>query len=239
MNNQNSLVPQGSFLEQKNKNRARVKLYVFVVLAIHGVGLLALLMQGCNKTPEQAAAPPEATNTTSNPTFEQPTNAPTAAVPGSGAPDATAVPPAPPAGATDYKLVQGDTFGALAKRFHVPVKAIQDANPGLDPTKLQIGQTIHIPPSPAPAPPGTVTGAAAVAMDTATGEKIYTVKSGDTLTSIAHDNHVSLRALRATNDLKTDRLNVGQKLKIPKPTLPTEPPAAPGASTSAPPAAPR
>jgi LysM repeat protein len=34
-------------LDQKNKSRARVKIAVFVVLAIHGVGLLGLLMAGC------------------------------------------------------------------------------------------------------------------------------------------------------------------------------------------------
>ncbi len=47
MNNQSPLVPQGSLVEQKNKGRARVKIAVFFVLGIHGIGLLALLMQGC------------------------------------------------------------------------------------------------------------------------------------------------------------------------------------------------
>ena len=45
MNNQNPLIPQGSALEQKNKGRARMKIAVFFVLAIHGIGLMALLMQ--------------------------------------------------------------------------------------------------------------------------------------------------------------------------------------------------
>src|ERR1017187_9650625 len=65
MNTQNSLIPQGSALEQKTKGRARVKVAVFFVLAIHGIGLMAfLLMQGCGQSKE-AAAPtePAVTNT--------------------------------------------------------------------------------------------------------------------------------------------------------------------------------
>ncbi len=50
MNNQNPLIPQGSALEQKNKGRARVKIAVFFVLAVHGIGLMALLMQGCGQS---------------------------------------------------------------------------------------------------------------------------------------------------------------------------------------------
>ncbi|HWH68032.1 MAG TPA: hypothetical protein VNT26_01495, partial [Candidatus Sulfotelmatobacter sp.] len=60
MNNESPLIPQGSTLEQKTKGRTRVKIAVFVVLAIHGVGLLALLMQGCkpNSTPSAENPPP-------------------------------------------------------------------------------------------------------------------------------------------------------------------------------------
>src|SRR6266566_5000999 len=75
MNNQSPLLPQGSLLEQKTKNkgRARVKIAVFFVLAIHGVGLLALLMQGCKGEKEAASNQAEQTNTVAQPEF-QPTN---------------------------------------------------------------------------------------------------------------------------------------------------------------------
>src|SRR5881296_3269664 len=53
MNNQSPLIPQGSLVEQKNKGRARFKIAVFFVLAVHGIGLLALLMQGCRREPAQ------------------------------------------------------------------------------------------------------------------------------------------------------------------------------------------
>src|SRR6266568_6282251 len=55
MNNESPLAPQGSMLEQKNQGRSRVKIAVFCVLAVHVVGLLALLLQGCKR--EQAQPP--------------------------------------------------------------------------------------------------------------------------------------------------------------------------------------
>ena len=77
MNNQSPLIPQGSLSEQKNKGRTRVRIAVFVVLAIHGVGLMVLLMQGCQKPPEMP--PPSAEPTNAPPPFVEPTNPPPAA----------------------------------------------------------------------------------------------------------------------------------------------------------------
>jgi LysM repeat protein len=233
MNNQSPLVPQGSLLEQKNKGRARVKIAVFFVLAVHGIGLLALLMQGCRREPGNQT---ETTNTP--PSTLETTNV---------VPDATASatqtnpppvvePTPPPASATDYTIVQGDNFSALAKKFGVSVKAISDANPGVDSTKLKIGQKIHIP-APTPATAATAPGTAAV---TSSGEQVYTVKSGDTLIKIAAQFGTSVKALRSVNSLKTDSIKVGQKLKIPvkgpasAPSPATAPDTAPPGTTPAP-----
>jgi LysM repeat protein len=229
MNNQSSLIPQGSILEQKTQGRARVKIAVMVVLAVHSVGLLALLMQGCKQAQEPTAQEMAATNAppaveTSAPPVPE-TNAPTV----SPAAVAPAPPAAPeyPAGATDYTIASGDNFSVLSKKFHVTVKAIKDANPGVEPTKLQIGQKIHIPAA-APAPAG-VSAAPAAAAEAAGGEQAYAVKSGDTLTKIASEFGVTVKALRAANDLKTDKIKVGDKLKIPAktsaPAAPSEAPA--------------
>lgn len=43
----------------------------------------------------------------------------------------------------------------------------------------------------------------------------YVVKSGDTLSDIAEQHRVSLASLRGFNDLKSDRLQVGDRLRIP------------------------
>lgn len=44
-----------------------------------------------------------------------------------------------------YTIQAGDTFFLLARRFGTTVAAIQAANPGVDPNRLQIGQVINIP----------------------------------------------------------------------------------------------
>ena len=227
MNNQSPLVPQGSLLEQKtnNKGRARVKIAVFFVLAIHGVGLLALLMQGCKGEKENASNQSEQTNTPpiveqqfqpTNPVVTADTNVPvTPSVTMAGAP-ATPAMPAVTDGtgvASDYVVAHGDTFSSIAKNKKVSVKALTEANPGVEPTKLQIGQKLHIPAPTAPAV--AATGTAAPAVDANSGEPLYTVKSGDTLIRIASYHKTTVRAIRTANNLKTDSIKVGQKLKIP------------------------
>jgi LysM repeat protein len=224
------LIPQGSLVEQKNKGRARFKSAVFLVLSIHGAGLLALLMQSCGKSPE--------------PTTEQqePTNPPPAVVEQTNLaplPNLTPTPPVPtpPVGTepavgrpTEYKVVAGDNPGTIAKKFNIPVPALMDANPGLEPTKLKVGQTLHIPAAAAAPPANRGTGATPAAVEPG-GAQTYTVKSGDNLTKIAAQfPGVTVRALRTVNNLATDQLKVGQKLRIPGRA---SPPSAPGTTAPA------
>jgi LysM repeat protein len=248
MNNQNPLIPQGSALEQKNKGRARVKIAVFFVLAIHGIGLMALLMQGCGHSKDPAAST-EAVTSNAVPAFVEqtnppapPSNPPTAVTPPVTLPVTPEPPPAVvvPAGTTEYTIVKGDILAKIAKNSHVSVKAITDANPSLEPAKLKIGQKIHIP-APSVQGTATVSGAAPAEPASVTGEQVYTVKSGDNLTKIAVHHGMSVKALRAANGLKTDSIKVGQKLKVPAKasapptaiTVPMEP--VPAGGTSAPP----
>lgn len=44
--------------------------------------------------------------------------------------------------------------------------------------------------------------------------RIYTVKKGDNLSLIAKKNGTSVKTLKKINNLKTDRLKIGQKLKL-------------------------
>src|SRR2546430_2593318 len=222
MNNQSPLLPQGSLLEQKTKNkgRTRVKIAVFFVLAIHGVGLLALLMQGCKNEKEAASNQTEQTNTVAQPEF-QPTNPVVTTdtnLPPATTPQVVAVPPTAlaenPGVASDYVVTKGDTYSTIAKSKKVTVRALTDANPGVEPTKLQIGQKLHIP-APTPAAVASTGSNGAAATDTNSGEPLYTVKSGDTLIRIASEHKTTVRAIRTANNLRTDSIKVGQRLKIP------------------------
>jgi LysM repeat protein len=163
-----------------------------------------------------------------DPTISQPTTAvaPTGAVvavPPTVAPPVDPVPPvsAEPAPAVETKVhvvQKGEMLATIAKKYGVSLRAIEEANPNVDPLKLQIGQKLEIP-APAAAP------ATAATETTTTGgaETVYTVKSGDALEKIARQHNTTVKAIKAANNLRTDRINVGQKLKIPAPAGTTNP----------------
>ncbi len=201
-------------LEQKNKSRTRVRLAVFFVLSIHVIGLMALLMQGCRKPQAEADNPTMETNSPAA-TVAEATNPP-AVVPTVAAPPVVETPAATAPAAQDYTVAKGDSFSSIAKKFNVKVKDIELANPGIEPTKLQIGQKLHIPAAPAPvaaASPST-TPPGAIEMGSS-GQQTYTVKSGDTLTKIASEFGTTVKALQSENNLSTTKIKVGDKLKIP------------------------
>jgi len=223
-------------LEQKNKSRARVRLAVFFVLSIHVIGLMALLMQGCRRPSEQETTTTE-TNLPAPPTVEA-TSPPVAEATSPTAAVTPAVTEMAPPAAQEYVVVKGDTYYSIAKKFGTTMRAIQDANPTVQPTKLQPGQKLQIP---AGAPNSTGAAASTGSAGTVTGpggEQIYSVKSGDTLTGIAAQFHTTVKALRSENNLITDKIKVGQKLKIPTATSAPAPapaaPAAPAVPTPAP-----
>lgn len=119
-------------------------------------------------------------------------------------------PMAPEAG-SQYTVVKGDSLAKIAKKEGVTLKALEEANPDVKPTRLKIGQKLNIP---AGGKSSADMGAATGGGSTTEGET-YTVKSGDTLTKIAKAHHVKVKALQAANGLTTTKIKVGQKLKIP------------------------
>ena len=236
MNNPSPLVPQGSLIEQKNKSRSRVKVAFFCVVGIHVVGLMVLLMQGCKR--EQPQPPVD----TGLPVMTE-TNLPpvdTNAVPPVAVETNISAPPVvevPPPAAQEYVIQKGDSFYTIGKKLHVSMKAIQDANPNVNPSKLQVGQKIQIPAAAAPLATGGAAPGAAIPAATGGGEQPYVVKSGDTLTRIASQHGTTVKALRSANNLKTDKIKVGDKLVIPaKAAAPAPAPVEP--ATVPPPASP-
>jgi LysM repeat protein len=117
-----------------------------------------------------------------------------------------------PRGVVEYKVQRGDYFFSIARKFDITAEDIARANPGVDSTRLQVGQTLKIPApgSMPPKPPSTETPPA--------GVELYTVKKGDTLTRIASQYGTTVPALKEMNGLVTDRIIINQKLKVPAPT---------------------
>lgn len=221
MNSPSPFIPQGSNLEQQNKSRSSLKIKIFCALGINVAVLLVLLMQGCKR--EQPVAQPETlpvfTDTNPPPvetvdTNTLPpvdTNAVVTLPPTTTTVEPTTTTPPPVASTQEYAIQKGDTYSTIAPKFGVTVKALQAANPTVDPAKLQIGKKIVI-----PAATATTAPSVAPVVNTATGETLYTVKSGDTLGQIATQFHTSVKAIQTANGLTDTRIKVGQKLKIPK-----------------------
>ena len=108
-----------------------------------------------------------------------------------------------------YKVVAGDTFVSIGKKFGVTADALMAHNGYEDPTKLLAGTTIEIPakadkPKPKPKPqPGT-------------GETVYTTVAGDTYASVAKKFRITEEELRIYNGTRApDKLPPGYKLYIP------------------------
>jgi len=119
-----------------------------------------------------------------------------------------------------YHVKSGDTLSLIAQTWFGDEgqwTLIAEANPGVDPTKLQVGQRLTLPPKTAA---GNDSGPRrdAVVADT------YIVRSGDTLMRIAtrlYGDPSKWRALydanRQTIGESPNNLDVGMKLTVPRP----------------------
>lgn len=216
-----------------------MKLGVFCVLAISVTGLMAMLIQGCNRKPEvpladtnspspdtnissslpaDTNAPMEASNSMAS--MPLPSNSVPVVVPAPiPAPLPTPVPVLPVADASssgaEYVVIKGDTFGKIAKKNGISVKALENANPAIQPTKLKVGMKLVLPAGSKGAADNSATPSVASIGATDSGSELYVVKSGDTLTKIAKAHGTTVRAIKAANNLSTNRISVGKKLKIP------------------------
>src|SRR5437867_1755873 len=229
MNTPNPLIPQGSLLEQKAKGKPHLRVAYFIVAAhMLFLGFL-LLSQGCKKE-EQANANANQPQTNEsalpplNPTALYPTNTgtpatnpaladlpsgPSSAAGGVGQPPTQQANPIeqPTGPAREYVVIKGDSFFHIGRRFGVSSTAIARANPGVDSTRLKVGQKLVIPAPGAPTFTQATLGTGS--------ENLYVVRSGDTLSKIAKGNATTVSEIKALNGLKTDRIHVGEKLKVP------------------------
>lgn len=122
----------------------------------------------------------------------------------------------------EYKVQTGDSLWGISKRFDVSVQEIVRANPGIKANAIRVGQTVNVPrqsqsPTSAPTPAPTVSRATERSTN-AGGGNTYVVKAGDSLSSIASRQGVTLRELRAANGIQGEFIRVGQELTIPTST---------------------
>lgn len=114
----------------------------------------------------------------------------------------------PPVGMGYYVVKSGDSLWSIAKQFNTTVDAIKQTN-NLTTNSLTVGQTLKIPTvTVTPSPSEYIT---------------YTVKSGDSLYSIAKAYNTTVDAIKNLNNLTSTSLSLNQVLKIPLATT-TPPP---------------
>ena len=100
-----------------------------------------------------------------------------------------------------HRVRSGESLYTIGKRYGVSVDRIKAAN-GLRRNTIRVGQELVI--------PARSSGSAA-----ASEGKVHRVRSGDTLSEIARRYGTTVSKLRSANGLSSNRLRIGQELKIP------------------------
>lgn len=100
-----------------------------------------------------------------------------------------------------YTVKKGDSLYSIASNYGVTVNELKELN-NLTTNNLSIGQKLKLPTSKED-------------IDENNSGNTYTVKSGDTLYSIANKYNITVNELKTTNNLTTNTLSIGQKLIIP------------------------
>ncbi len=127
---------------------------------------------------------------------------------------------------TPYTIQKGDTVSGVAYKYNLRWQDVVAVNPGLAPTRLRVGQVIQLPgqvdtskarhvPVASPKASAPKTSAPKASVVVSGPSATYVVKSGDSLSVIAQKHGVKTAVIREANSLKSDRIVVGQKLKIP------------------------
>ena len=100
-----------------------------------------------------------------------------------------------------HVVKRGETLSGIASKYGVSVNNIKNWN-NLSSDKISIGQKLIINPT------------KQTSSKTET-QQIHVVKSGETLSGIANKYNTTVDAIKKANNLKSNKIYVGQKLKIP------------------------
>jgi membrane-bound lytic murein transglycosylase D len=117
-----------------------------------------------------------------------------------------------------HEVTRGQTLSGIASRYGTSARAISEANRGLDPRRLQIGQQLVIPRA-ARVPAGASSSADYASLRNraergSDGTLELTVRRGDTLWALARAYDVSTEELRRWNDLQGATIRPGDRLTV-------------------------
>lgn len=100
-----------------------------------------------------------------------------------------------------HRVRSGESLYTIGKRYGVSVDRLKAAN-GLRRNTIRVGQELVIPAR------SSIASASA-------SDRVHRVRSGDTLSEIARRYGTTVSKLRSANGLTSNRLRIGQELKIP------------------------
>lgn len=102
-----------------------------------------------------------------------------------------------------HTIVEGDTFGSLAIKYNTTSKKIQELNPDVDPTKLQIGKKIR------------VSGSKSSSSSSNSSAVYHTISEGDTFGHLAIKYNTTSKKIQELNP-KVDpaKIQIGQKIRV-------------------------
>ncbi|MDE0332159.1 MAG: LysM peptidoglycan-binding domain-containing protein [Nitrospinae bacterium] len=115
-----------------------------------------------------------------------------------------------------YRIQPGDTFGAVAQRFGIPLNKLLEMNTHLHPRRLRVGVKILLPKA-----PNNLTSAlqnSAPANGTAPMPKLHIVQKGENFWLIARKYNISTKKLVQLNSgIDPKRLRIGRQIRLPSP----------------------
>lgn len=116
-----------------------------------------------------------------------------------------------------YTVKSGDTLSGIAYRFNTTYSHLAQLNNIKNPNLIRVGQVLTVRQNVRQAAPAAKqeTTTSNVASHQASYNGTYTVKSGDTLSGIAHQFHTTTASLASTNHISNPNLiRVGQQLRV-------------------------
>lgn len=183
---------------------------IIILVGISVVILTVAVFLGLNLSEAQELPTFTPTLTPTSTVTPTPTFTPSPTMTPTPLPTPTPVPP------QAYTVQAGDTLLTIADDFNMTVEELRAYN-GLDSDIIVEGQTLQIPP-PTPTPGPTPTLDPSEPTPTPAPFELYTVQSGDTLSTIAEEYDVSMTDIRAANDMgpQDTVIQAGDVLQIPR-----------------------
>ncbi|MBR3162196.1 MAG: LysM peptidoglycan-binding domain-containing protein [Bacilli bacterium] len=106
-----------------------------------------------------------------------------------------------------YIIKKGDSLYSIANKYNTTVNKLKQLN-NLNSNTLSIGQTLLIP-------------SGEIIEDIMTDNEFYTIKSGDTIYSIARLYNTTIDEIKTINNLTSNLVSVGQTIKLPTSNITT------------------